>query len=420
MFLADKKVLNIGTQKINKDTLQVFINEIKGLNEKNGFVLNEEEKKEEAANSVSKFWSEYVSKPLGNWIKNSFGEKKEIVAVSGEAGNIGVLSVHLSKKPEARKNMALNTSFNNGDKSVSLVYGDRLIFNENNWNKPAYMIFQADSKLTGSTKAEYKGLSGNIPFAWSITFFVMAGLFIAFSFYHRFVLPKPDTDKHQVLTTASQILEEFKTTFVSFFKKPHAVAAIFFMLTYRFSEAQLVKMLTPFLLDTKDVGGLGLTTGQIGIAYGTMGIIGLTLGGILGGFVAAKGGLKKWLWPMTLSLLLPSIVYVYLAYSQQGNLWIINSCVFFEQFGYGFGFTAYMLYMMYYSNGEHKTAHYAICTGFMALGMMLPGMIAGWLQELLGYHHFFIWIMICSVIPAIAVVLLKIDPEYGKKARVES
>ena len=123
---------------------------------------------------------------------------------------------------------------------------------------------------------------------------------------------------------------------------------------------------------------------------------------------------------MTLSLLLPSIVYVYLAYSQQGNLWIINSCVFFEQFGYGFGFTAYMLYMMYYSNGEHKTAHYAICTGFMALGMMLPGMIAGWLQELLGYHHFFIWIMICSVIPAIAVVLLKIDPEYGKKARVES
>jgi len=420
MFLADKKVLNIGTQKINNDTLKVFINEIKGLNEKNGFILKEDEKKKETANSFSKFWSEYVSKPLGNWIKNNFGEKKEPVVSSDEAGNIGVLAVHLSKKPEHGKNMALNTSLNNGDKSISLVYGDRLIFNENNWNKPAYMIFQADLKLAGSTQAEYKGLSGNIPFAWSIAFFVMAGLYIAFSFYHRFVLPQPDTDKHKVLTTASQLFEEFKTTFVSFFKKPHAVAAIFFMLTYRFSEAQLVKMLTPFLLDTKDVGGLGLTTGQIGVAYGTMGIIGLTLGGILGGFVAAKGGLKKWLWPMTLSLLLSSFVYVYLAFTQESNLWIINSCVFFEQFCYGFGFTAYMLYMMYYSDGKHKTAHYAICTGFMALGMMLPGMFAGWLQELLGYQHFFIWIMICSIIPAIAVLLLKIDPEYGKKSKVES
>ena len=189
------------------------------------------------------------------------------------------------------------------------------------------------------------------------------------------------------------------------------------MLTYRFAEAQLVKMMTPFLLDTKEVGGLGLSTGEVGIVYGTVGIIALTLGGIIGGITASRGGLKKWLWPMTLSLLLPSIVFVYLAFAQPSSLWIINACVFFEQFGYGFGFTAYLLYLMYYSDGEHKTAHYAICTGFMALGMMLPGMFAGWLQELLGYSHFFIWIMICSVIPAIAVSMLKINPEYGKKTK---
>jgi len=258
-------------------------------------------------------------------------------------------------------------------------------------------------------------ITGNISFAWSITFFVLAGLFIAFSFYHRFILPKPDSDKHQIHLTARQIAAEFGATFVSFFRKPHVFVALFFMLTYRLAEAQLVKMITPFLLDAKEVGGLGLRTEEVGFVYGTIGIIALTIGGITGGIAASRGGLKKWLWPMALSLLLPSIVFVYLAFYQPGSLWIINGCVFFEQFGYGFGFTAYLLYLMYYSEGAHKTAHYAICTGFMALGMMLPGMFAGWMQEQLGYSNFFIWIMICSIIPVIAVSLLKINPEYGKK-----
>jgi len=260
-------------------------------------------------------------------------------------------------------------------------------------------------------------VTGNISYAWSITFFVLAGLFIAFTLYHRFVLPKPEADKHQALMTANQILREFGITFVSFFKKPYMLTALFFMLTYRFAEAQLVKMITPFLLDTKEVGGLGLNTENVGIIYGAIGIIALTIGGIIGGIAASRGGLKKWLWPMALCLLLPSVVYVYLALAQPGSLWIISSCVAFETFGYGFGFTAYVLYLMYYSEGAHKTAHYAICTGFMALGMMLPGMFAGWLQELIGYSNFFIWIMICSIIPVVAVALLKVDPEYGKKTK---
>ena len=187
------------------------------------------------------------------------------------------------------------------------------------------------------------------------------------------------------------------------------------MLTYRFSEAQLVKLITPFLLDSRDVGGLALSTEQVGIVYGTVGIIALTLGGIIGGIAASRGGLKKWLWPMTMSLLLFSAVFIYLAWTQTENLWIINACVFIEQFGYGFGFTAYLLYLIYYSQGEQKTAHYAICTGFMALGMMLPGMFAGWLQEQLGYLNFFYWVMICSIIPIIAVALLKIDANFGRK-----
>ena len=414
MFLTDQKVLNIGVTKIHKDTLKHFVNEIIVLNKKNGFILSEKEKKEVVVQSSSGFWTEHVSKPLGHWIQNTFGEKKEAV-ITDEVGNIAVLTVYLSKRPEAGKDMVLNTSLNSGDKSISMLHGERLVFNENNWNKPAYMIFQADPKLTSSVKSEYKGLSGNISFAWSITFFVLAGLFIAFSFYHRFVLPRPDSDKHQALTNASQIVREFGTTFVSFFKKPHMLTALFFMLTYRFAEAQLVKLITPFLLDSKEVGGLGLRTEEVGIVYGTVGIIALTVGGILGGIAASRGGLKKWLWPMASSLLLPSIVYVYLAFAQPGSLWVISCCIAFETFGYGFGFAAYMLYLMYYSDGEHKTAHYAICTGFMALGMMLPGMFAGWLQEQLGYGNFFVWIMICSLIPIIAVAMLKVDPGYGKK-----
>ena len=258
-------------------------------------------------------------------------------------------------------------------------------------------------------------ITGKIQFAWSITFFVLAGLFILFGFYHRFVLPKPVSDASNPNVKIGNVMKEFGETFVSFFKKPQIVPALFFILTFRFSEAQLVKLINPFLLDSIDKGGLGLATETVGFVYGTMGILGLTAGGIIGGITAAKGGLKKWLWPMTFSVLLLSIVYVYLGYSQTSSLLIINICVVVEQFGYGFGFTAYMLYLIYFSEGRHKTAHYAICTGFMALGMMIPGMFAGWIQEQIGYNHFFIWVMICSIVPVIAVSLLKIDPAFGKK-----
>jgi PAT family beta-lactamase induction signal transducer AmpG len=410
-FITDKEPVRLGTQGVNKDSLNLFLAEITTSNQANGFVINEQDK---AAKKKENTWTTYIAKPLGNWIKTHFGEKNEII-VSDKTGNIAVVAVKLSRKPD--KEMILNTALNRGDKSIALLQGERLVFNERNWDKSAYLVFQLDPKLATDSFAEYKGMSGNIPFAWSITFFVLAGLFICFSFYHKVFLPVPVSDKPQLQVTAKAIFKGFSTTFVSFFRKPQAVAAIFFMLTFRFSEAQLLKLINPFLLDSRDIGGLGLTTGAVGLVYGTVGIIGLTLGGIIGGFAAAKGGLKRWLWPMTLSMLLTIATFLYLSFSQTENLLLINLCVFIEQFGYGFGFTAYMLYLIYYSEGEHKTAHYAICTGFMALGMMLPGMFAGWLQEQLGYSNFFLWVMICSIVPLIAVSLLKVDPEYGVKKK---
>lgn len=259
--------------------------------------------------------------------------------------------------------------------------------------------------------------TGKIPFAWSITFLILAGLFIGLCLYHKYILPIPKSDKAAVTVTASTIFKEFFATFVSFFRKKQALVAILFMLFYRFPEAQLVKLVTPFLIDPREVGGLGLTTSEIGLVYGTIGIIGLTLGGIIGGIVAAYGGLKKWIWPMALAITLPDLVFIYLSSALPESLLIINVCVFVEQFGYGFGFTAYMLYLIYFSDGEHKTAHYAICTAFMALGMMLPGMIAGWLQEELGYVNFFWWVMGCCLITLAVTALLKIDPAFGKKDR---
>jgi PAT family beta-lactamase induction signal transducer AmpG len=193
------------------------------------------------------------------------------------------------------------------------------------------------------------------------------------------------------------------------------VSILAFLLLYRFAEAQLVKLASPFLLDAREVGGLGLTTSQVGVVYGTIGIMALTLGGLLGGYVVSRQGLRFWLWPMVLMIHLPDAVYIFLAHVQPTSLLLINAAVAFEQFGYGFGFTAYMLFMIMVAEGEHKTAHFAICTGFMALGMMLPGMFSGWLQDHIGYRHFFEWVMLSTIPGFIVAALIKIEPGFGKK-----
>ena len=181
------------------------------------------------------------------------------------------------------------------------------------------------------------------------------------------------------------------------------------------AESQIVKLASPFLLDSQELGGLALTTGEVGLVYGTVGLISLTIGGLLGGFLAAKYGLKFWLWPMAIAINLPDLAYVYLSYTIPDSFLIVNISVAIEQFGYGFGFTAYMLFMIYVSEGDHKTAHFAITTGFMALGMMIPGMISGYIQELIGYQHFFVWVMIATIPSFLIIKLVHIDPEFGKK-----
>ena len=193
--------------------------------------------------------------------------------------------------------------------------------------------------------------------------------------------------------------------------------AILFMLLYRLAESQLVKLASPFLLDAREVGGLGLTTGDLGIVYGTAGMISLTIGGILGGVVASRNGLKYWVWWMAVAINLPNLSYLLLSLFTPESLWYVTAAVVVEQFGYGFGFTAYMLYLIYISHGPYKAAHYAITTGFMALGMMIPGMVSGWLQEIIGYQNFFIWVMICTIPIFLVLPFIKIDTEFGIKKK---
>ena len=264
----------------------------------------------------------------------------------------------------------------------------------------------------------------SIAFSWSLMFYGVAGLFIALWLWHSYVLPHPSEDEEnthvegEVKTVSSNsILRDLLLTIKTFFKKEQVVAGILFMLFYRMPEGLLAKVSSLFLIDNVHNGGLGLSPQEYGLVQGTVGVIGLTLGGILGGMLAGKDGLRKWLWPMVCAITLPDLVYVYLAFDLPANFIIVNICVFVEQFGYGFGFTAYMLYLIYYSRGNYKTSHYALCTAFMALSMMIPGLFAGALQEAVGYQMFFLIVIAFCSVTFVVTSLLKIDPSFGKKGQ---
>ncbi len=257
--------------------------------------------------------------------------------------------------------------------------------------------------------------TGKVPVAWSITFYLLAAIYLVLFAWHRWVLPRPAADVPGTVDSVRGLLSKFVETFVAFFRKAHIGKVLAFLLLYRLAEAQLVKLASPFLLDDAAAGGLGLGTAEVGFVYGTVGALMLTLGGIAGGILAARHGLKYWLWWMVAAINLPNAVYILLAVFRPESFALVNVAVGLEQFGYGFGFTAYTLYMIYVSRGEHSTAHFAICTGFMALGMMLPGLFSGWLQEMLGYSLFFVWVLLATIPSFIVVGLIPLDAGFGRK-----
>ena len=405
------------------------------------------------------WWARTVSGPLGDALRGVFGDPP--APATDVAGNVGVVAFRLSGPPPPGEEVAVNLGHEDGDQSLRLVEGgDRFTFTDANWDRPFLAVVQADPKLDGPTEATFRATSGNIPLAWSISFFVLAGVFLGLTAWHAVALPRPPSDVGAEGAGAGGIAQylgflalfiptlavllvpmmvaglvaprttgpwgrlfrslpfsgtPFAETIVTFFEKPEIGVAVAFVLFYRFAEGQVVKLVTPFLLDSVEAGGLALTTGEVGLVYGTIGVAALTVGGILGGIVAARDGLGRWLWPMVLAINVPNAVYLALAVFRPEGLVAVSAAVAVEQFGYGFGFAAFLLVLIWIAEGEHKTAHYAIGTGLMALGMMIPGMFSGWLEDIVGYQSFFVWVLVATIPSFLVVARINVDPTFGKK-----
>ncbi len=326
-----------------------------------------------------------------------------------------VVYIALSAPPQEGEIVVVNISRKSGSKDIDLSKNQtgRFEFTSNNWDSPVAASIRVNHNLTGKTSSDFLITAGNIAFSWTFSLAVLGLVLLLIALYNKIMLPHPVEN-----STSEKIgWKVYKEVFVSFFTKPGIIPALIFFLLYRLGESQLVKIATPFLVDSRSSGGIGLTSAQYGIAYGTIGIACLTLGGILGGVTAAKFGLKRLIFIMALCMNIPISVYIYLSFFQPmpGDI-TIYLAIALEQFGYGFGFTAYMLYMLHFvGESKYKTAEYAIGTSLMALGMMLPGMISGTMKEALGYQHFFIYIILCSIPGIIAIRFLKISPGFGIK-----
>ena len=424
--IAQPSTLNIALWGRGADDAKAVISQAQAWNREHGLTATDNPAAAKPARASTSWWSANISGPFGQFLVRRFPKHVQARAAAAPvAGNVGVLYLSLSKAPPAGKQIAVNLApkphglagivFGKSDKDFNLKEGEHFVFNADNWNTPALAVIQLDPQLKTDTAATFLTSSGNIPLAWSITLFCVAALFLGFTCWHSLVLPRPASDGPVV--TQHDLLGEFFATLGSFFQKPGVFLAMAFILLYRFDEAQLAKIIGPFLLDSRDAGGLGLTTSQVGAAYGIFGILALTCGGLLGGFAAAKYGLKRMLPIMVVTMYLPKLAYLFLSLTQPANFLLPCAAVATEQFGYGFGFTALMLYMLLFADGPHKTAHFAICTGFMALGMMVPGMWSGWVADMVGYRHFFVW-LICSAIPGFTLAMVinrRIDPQFGKK-----
>ncbi|MBC7709019.1 MAG: MFS transporter [Rhizobacter sp.] len=260
---------------------------------------------------------------------------------------------------------------------------------------------------------KFTEVTGNLTLAWCIVFSLLSAMFLSLFVYHSLSLPRPANDVARV--DSGGVAKTFVLIFAKFLKKKEIVSILLFLLLYRFAEAQLVKIAPVFMLDSPEKGGLGLSTATVGVVYGTIGMIALSIGGMLSAYLISRHGMKRWLWIMALAIHVPNLAFVYLAVALPSNVNVIASLVAAEQFGYGFGFTGYVLFMIMTAKGEHQTAHYAICTGFMALGMMLPGMVSGWLQTQLGYANFFIWVCVATIPGFLVTGLIKIEPGFGAK-----
>jgi PAT family beta-lactamase induction signal transducer AmpG len=386
-LIATPSIVEIGTKPISEESVKFYKSFAKKFNIMNGFIQSE------------------LTPP-----DTLISEKL--------VGNIGIVKFHLSKPPDLDKEYNVNLEFNEGTSGINVIEGNTFRFNSKNWNKPAFAVIQVDPTIQKNTEATFKLQSDKVPLAWMFTFFVIAILIILFFIYHKFILPQPITDKSAATFHRTAPVKEFIRAFARFFERDKILIIIGFLLFFNLSEAQLIKIVNPFLMDQQTAGGLALTTTEVGLGYSTFGVIALIIGGVLGGYVISIVGLKKMLWWMLISVNLPNLIYVYFAFVQPSDLNIIYFSIALEQFGYGFGFTALIMYMIYISEGDYKTSHFSLASAFMVLGMMVPGMFSGIIQQAVGYQYFFIWIIFAAIPSFIFAKYIPLDSTFGKRHNI--
>jgi MFS transporter, PAT family, beta-lactamase induction signal transducer AmpG len=232
--------------------------------------------------------------------------------------------------------------------------------------------------------------------AWMVVMGIFGAIMALLSLYHARFLPSGGASKQ--VHSVPEAFATFGDVIKTFFRKRHVAWGIAFIVLYRFAEGQAIKIVPLFFKAAREAGGLGLTTSEIGIVYGTFGAAAFVLGSILAGYFTAGRGLRKSLLVLCAFFNIPFAVYAFLAITQPTSLWVIGTAVVFEYFGYGFGFVGLMLFMMQQiAPGKYKMAHYAFATGLMSLGMMIPSMLSGLISDWLGYRTFFIWVVIATI-----------------------
>jgi len=431
-ILAQQDTLNLSLSPRDQQEVTNLVQQVRKWNVQHGFYEEEEPIVKQSARGKAA-WVQWWE----DLIRRNFAPKRPAPAAHDVAGDVAVNLFTISGPVALGKPIDVVFERAAGDSSFQVIEGSRFTITEANWRRPFAAVIQVDHRLDQPSSAVFRARSGNFALAWTTTFYLAAGIFLALGLYHTCILPRPENDRLKTARLRELILD-CVTAFITFFLKKHILLAIVFLLLYRFAEAQLVKLASPFLLDIRETGGLALSTGEVGFVYGTVGIAMLVLGGILGGWLAARHGLKFWIIWMSLAINLPNLSYVFLSYTRPESFLVVNVAVALEQFGYGFGFAGYMLYMLYIARRDYElsrfappvlrwldrpqgldfeTSHYAICTAFMAAGMMLPGMISGWLQELIGYQRFFVWVMLATIPSFLvtALVYFHIDPRFGRR-----
>ena len=242
--------------------------------------------------------------------------------------------------------------------------------------------------------------------AWMIIMAMLCGSMVLLGIYHIFMLPSTPQKKGENSRNARQVMRELIGVLTDFFRKSHIVYYLLFIILYRFAEGFVMKIVPLFLKADRAMGGLGLSEKEIGLYYGIYGAAAFVLGSLLAGYYISARGLKKTLFSLCCIFNLPFVVYALLATFQPESHVLIAGGIVFEYFGYGFGFVGLTLFMMQQvAPGKHPMAHYAFASGIMNLGVMLPGMMSGWVCETLGkwfdkpggYEPFFIFVLIATI-----------------------